>query len=103
MAHQSPIVPIGKQRSEPISWPSEGKTSSSAPAEKAKEAYRISVSAAERTFNDVQQKLSRTTTSLTRSLRSFATERPLHLVGIVASVSLVAGVALRIWRSKHDA
>ncbi len=103
MAHRSPVVAIGKQTSEPISWPSEEKVSAAVPAEKAKEAYRKSVAVAEHAFNDVQNKLSRSTASLAKSFRNLATERPLHLVGIVAGVSLVAGVALRIWRSKRHA
>jgi ElaB/YqjD/DUF883 family membrane-anchored ribosome-binding protein len=103
MAHRSPIVPTGKQRTEPISWPSEGKVSPAQPAEKAREAYRASVAAAERTLDDVQQKLSRTATSLVDAVHTFAKERPLHLIGIVAGASFVAGVALRISRSKRYA
>jgi len=103
MAHQSPIVPIRKQRTEPVDWPSEGKVSSVPPAEKATEVYRTSVAAAERSLRDLQQELSRTATSAVDTVRTFAHDRPLHLIGIVAGASFVAGVALRIWRSKRYA
>ena len=103
MAHQSRIVPARKQSTEPVAWPSEEKVRLAPPAEKAREAYRASVAAAERTLDDVQQKLSRTATSLVDAVRTFAKERPLHLIGIVAGASFVAGVALRIWRSERYA
>ena len=103
MAHQSPIVPTRKQRTEPISWPSEGKVPPAPPAEKATEVCRTSVAAAERSLRDVQQKLSRTATSAVDTVRTFAHERPLHLIAIVAGTSFVAGVALRIWRAKRYA
>jgi ElaB/YqjD/DUF883 family membrane-anchored ribosome-binding protein len=73
------------------------------PAKKATEVYRTSVAAAERSLHDLQQKLSRTATSLIDTVRTFAHERPLHLIGIVAGASFVAGVALRIWRAKRYA
>jgi hypothetical protein len=100
MAHQSPIVPIRKQRTEPVAWPSEGKVRPAPSAEKPTEVYRTSVAAAERSFRDLQQKLSRTATSMVDTVRAFAHDRPLHLIGIVAGASFVAGVALRIWRAK---
>ena len=104
MAHQSPIVPIRKQRSEPVSWPSSQETASQAPpAKEAKDLSSTSMVAAERSLRDLQQKLSRTATSLVDTVRTFANERPLHLIGIVAGASFVAGVALRIWRSKRYA
>ena len=111
MAHQSPIVPIRKQRTEPVAWPSpqeradQAVTSPETAAEQAAveqaiEVYRTSVAAAERSFRDLQQKLSRTATSMVDTVRAFAHDRPLHLIGIVAGASFVAGVALRIWRAK---
>ena len=59
--------------------------------------------AAQRSLRDVQQKLTRTATSVVDTVRTFANERPLHLIAIVAGASLMAGVALRIWRSKRYA
>jgi hypothetical protein len=103
MAHQSRIVPARKQSTEPVAWPSEEKVRLAPPAEKATEVYRTSVAAAERSLRDVRQGLSRTATSLIDTVRTFANERPLHLIGIVAGASVVAGVALRIWRSKRYA
>lgn len=69
----------------------------------ANDIYRSSLSAADRSFRATQRKISGAATSLARSVRRFADERPLHFVGVVAGVSLVAGVALRIWRSKRYA
>jgi hypothetical protein len=89
MAHQSPIVPIRKQRTEPISWPTEDSV--------------FLAPSAERAPSDLQQTLVRSTASAVKSFRRLAIERPLHVIGIVAAVSLIAGVALRIWRSKHYA
>jgi len=109
MAHQSPIVPNRKQRTDPVAWPRSPNTASQTlPAEEAgaaeaKELYRHSRVAVERSLRDAQQKLSRTATSVVDTVRTFANERPLHLIAIVAGASFVAGVALRIWRSKRYA
>jgi ElaB/YqjD/DUF883 family membrane-anchored ribosome-binding protein len=107
MAHRSPIVPIRKQRTEPGAWPSSQQpqtvTAQQTAAADAKELYRNSRVAVERSFRDVRQKLSRTATSAVNTVRTFAHERPLHLIGIVAGASFVAGMALRIWRAKRYA
>jgi hypothetical protein len=104
MAHQSPIVPTRKQRTEPVPWPSSQETPSQAvPAEEAEELYRNSRVAVEPSLRDVRQKLARTASSVVDAVRTFANERPLHLIGIAAGVAFVAGVALRIWRSKRYA
>jgi ElaB/YqjD/DUF883 family membrane-anchored ribosome-binding protein len=65
--------------------------------------YRSSLSAAERSFRATQRKISSAANSLAHSVRRFADERPLHLVGVVAAVALLSGVGLRIWRSNEDA
>ena len=62
-----------------------------------------SLSAAERSLRATRRKLSDATTSLNRSVRRFKDERPLHFVGVVAGMAFVAGVGLRIWRSKRNA
>ena len=114
MAHQSPIVPIRKRRTEPVAWPSPQERASQAvtsqetaaeqaAVEQAKVLYRNSVVAVERSFRNLQQKLSRTVTSAVDTVRTFAHDRPLHLIGIVAGASFVAGVALRIRRAKRYA
>ncbi len=69
----------------------------------ANDIYRSSLSAAEHSFRVTQHKISRAASSLNRSVRRFADDRPLHFVGVVAGVALVAGAALRIWRSKRYA
>jgi hypothetical protein len=65
--------------------------------------YRSSLSGAERSLRATQRKLSDAANSLTRMVRRFADERPLHFVEVVAGVAFVTGVALRIWRSKRYA
>jgi ElaB/YqjD/DUF883 family membrane-anchored ribosome-binding protein len=69
----------------------------------ANDIYRSSLSAADRSFRATQRKISGAATSVTRSVRRFADQRPLHFVGVVAGLALVTGVALRIWRSKRYA
>jgi ElaB/YqjD/DUF883 family membrane-anchored ribosome-binding protein len=109
MAHQSPIVPTRKQRTEPVAWPSsqetvsQARTAEEAAIAEAKDLYKTSVRATQRSLRDAQQKLSRTATSAVNTVRTFANERPLHLIAVVAGASFVAGVALRIWRSKRYA
>lgn len=109
MAHQSPIVPTRKHRTQPVAWPGSQETASQAlpakeaAAEQTREVYGTSAVAAERSFRDVQQKVSRTPASVVNAVRTFANERPLHLIAIVAGASFVAGVGLRIWRSKRYA
>jgi hypothetical protein len=104
MAQQNPVVPIRNQRSEPISWPNpEEPVSGPLPTESAKEILDSSVDAAQRSLRRAQQQASRAATSLIDSVRRFVDDRPLHFLGIVAGVSLAAGVALRIWRSKRYA
>jgi ElaB/YqjD/DUF883 family membrane-anchored ribosome-binding protein len=69
----------------------------------ANDIYRSSLSGAERSFRATQRRISGAASSLAHSVRRFADERPLHFVGVVAGIALVAGVALRIWRSKRYA
>ena len=69
----------------------------------ANDIYRSSLSAAEQSLRATQRKVSDAATTVVRSVRRFADERPLHFVGVVAGAALVAGVALRIWRSKQHA
>jgi hypothetical protein len=103
MAQRRRTVPIRNQRSEPISWPSpEEPVSRPLPTKTEKELYQSSMEAAQNSFHTAQQ-MFRAATSLIRSVRRFADERPLHFVGIIAGASLLAGVALRIWRSKRYA
>jgi ElaB/YqjD/DUF883 family membrane-anchored ribosome-binding protein len=71
--------------------------------EPAKQIPEPSTVAAERSFRTAQRKVSSGAASLMRSVRRFANERPLQFVGIVAGMSFVAGVALRIWRSNRYA
>jgi ElaB/YqjD/DUF883 family membrane-anchored ribosome-binding protein len=71
--------------------------------ESAKEIYRDSLAAVERALDRARRQVSDASSSAAQSLRTFANERPLHFVGIVAGISLLTGVALRIWRSKHYA
>jgi ElaB/YqjD/DUF883 family membrane-anchored ribosome-binding protein len=69
----------------------------------ANDIYRSSLSAAEQSLRATQRKVSDAATTVVHSVRRFADERPLHFVGVVAGAALVAGVALRIWRSKQHA
>ena len=69
----------------------------------AKDIYRSSLTAAERSFRAAQRTVSGAAVSMNRTVRRFADERPLQFVGMVAGVALMAGVALRIWRSKRHA
>lgn len=71
--------------------------------ENAEKSYESSFDSAQHLLLTAQQKVSRTAIMLVRSIRGFANERPLQFVGVVAGVSLVAGIALRIWRSKRYA
>ena len=72
-------------------------------SETADDIYRSALSAAERSFRATQHSISGAATSLARSVRRLADEHPLHFVGAVAGVALLAGVGLRIWRSKRYA
>jgi ElaB/YqjD/DUF883 family membrane-anchored ribosome-binding protein len=105
MAHQSTTIPIRSTRNEPISWPnSEEIMPRALPARKpatAKGIYESSLAAAERSLRAARRKTSDAAASLNVSIRRFADERPLQLVGIVAGVALLAGVALRVWRSQN--
>jgi len=107
MAHQSTTVPIRNTRSQPISWPNpEGATPRTLPPRTpaiANDIYRSSLAAAEESFRAAQRKVSAAANSLTRTVHHFADERPLHFVEVVAGVAFVAGVALRIWRSRRYA
>ena len=107
MAHQSTTIPTRNTRNEPISWPNpEGTLPRALPAPKpatAKDIYQSSFAAAERSFRTAQRKASGAAASLARTVRRFADKRPLYFVGVVAGVALVAGVVLRIWRSKRHA
>ena|SRR5438270_9212830 len=101
MAHQTTSIPTSNPRNQPISWPKEENMPRVLPASQDR-LFRSSLSAAERSLQATQRKISDAATSLAHSVRRFADERPLHFVGVIAGVGLVAGVALRIWRSKDE-
>ena len=107
MAHQSTTVPIRDARNEPISWPNPAETSPRVlPARTSatgSDIYRSSLSAAERSFRATRGKISGAATSLARSVRRLADERPLHFVAVVAGIAFGAGAVLRVWRSKRYA
>ncbi len=101
MAHQSSTIPIRNTRPN-----SEETMPRVLPAPKpatTKDIYQSSFAAAESSFRAAQRKASSAAASLTRTVRRFADERPLHFVGVVAGIALVAGAALRIWRTKRHA
>jgi hypothetical protein len=107
MANQSTTIPIRNARNEPISWPKPeeimpGALPARSPAT-ATDIYQSSLAAAASSFRATRRKASGAAASLTRMVRRFADERPLHFVGVFAGIALVAGVALRIWRSKRHA
>jgi hypothetical protein len=107
MASQGSAVPIRNAKNEPISWPNTDKvTPLMLPVEStesANEIYRDTLASAERVLGKAKDEVSQAAASAARSVRRFANERPLHFVGIIAGISLLAGVALRIWRSKRYA
>lgn len=65
--------------------------------------YQSSLTAAENSFRAARRKASDAAALLAGSVRRFADERPVHFVGVVAGIALVAGAALRLWRSKRHA
>lgn len=102
MAHQTTSIPTSNPRNQPISWPNPEENMPRVLPASEDRIFRSSLSAAERSLQATQRKISDAATSLVHSVRRFAAERPLHFVGVIAGVGLVAGVALRIWRSKDE-
>ena len=107
MASQGNAVPIRNAKNEPISWPNADKvTPPMSPVESTEstnDIYRDTLAAGERALGRAKEEVSQAAASTVRSIRNFANERPLHFVGIIAGISLLTGVALRIWRSKRYA
>jgi hypothetical protein len=102
MAHQTTSIRTSNPKNQPISWPDPEENMARVLPASEDRIFRSSLSAAERSLQATQRKISDAATSLAHSVRRFADERPLHFVGVIAGVGLVAGVALRIWRSKDE-
>src|SRR5437660_6885545 len=93
MAGAPSANPIYPEKRVPISWPQPPVR------QKATEAF----STAARSISTVANAFVRVTGRSVRRVRRAAWENPVYLVAGVAAVSLVAGVALRVWRSQqHD-
>jgi hypothetical protein len=52
-------------------------------------------------FRSACSVFSNSISTLSRRLRYFADERPLHLLAGIAAASFLAGAALRVWRSNR--
>ncbi|HKW17647.1 MAG TPA: hypothetical protein VJO35_09085 [Terriglobales bacterium] len=79
-----------------VNHPSEGL------AENARLRIERGVSAARRSLEAGQEDLTPAARTVLGNLRQFVNERPIHFLGFVACAAFTAGVALRIWRSRHD-
>jgi hypothetical protein len=83
--------------SEPESAPQEQSTEST------RETYETSRVALERSLRKARWQVAKASTAVLNRIRTFATERPLHFVAMIAGASFLAGVALRLWRSNRHA
>jgi ElaB/YqjD/DUF883 family membrane-anchored ribosome-binding protein len=102
MAQRSPIVAVTNERTDVVSWPARQQPVSQArPTESVHQAFETGVAAAERSLRSAQREFSRTTKFVIDRVRGFTDRRPLHFVGVIAGAAFLAGVGLRIWRSRH--
>jgi len=115
MAQPNPVVPVANKQNEVVSWPTaEPRTSRvheiesgngpehKDPIAKVREAVGSGVDAAEKSLHRAQSQVSGAGKSLVHRIQRFADEQPLQFLGIVAGLGFLAGVVLRIWRSKYE-
>jgi hypothetical protein len=71
------------------------------PVSSSSAARRPSQGVIQHSFQTACNVFSKSMSDLSRRVRYFANERPLHLLAGIAAVSLLAGAALRVWRSSR--
>ncbi len=93
MARAASASPIFPERNEPISWPqSRAELEKSEGATFSRDMWSVFT---------IGKPLIGVTARAIHRVRKAAFERPLYLVGGVAVASFLAGIALRIWRSRQ--
>lgn len=118
MAERNPIMPAPNQPTttdaDVVPWPALAEKVATVrdevyetrlaerPTEGVKEMVEDTVARVEGSIRAVRRNVTHSTRSLLESIGRFADERPLHLVVTIAGIAFVAGVALRIWRSRYE-
>lgn len=108
MAERNPILPVSdesiEQQREVLIVSGDAKLNAEPPINFPATSNRKSegVAALQRSFGDARSKIVRSASSAYATIQRFADEQPLRFVMVVAGAAFVAGVTLRIWRSRHE-
>lgn len=105
MAESSSAIPISRQEHEVFTRAVPGPVpviNEPSATERIEDASAAAYSAGERAYRKAQTDVLVLVSRLRNSVRQFAREKPFHLIAAVAVASFFGGVALRVWRSRHE-
>lgn len=104
MAEPLSSLPIPPPKGGPIPWPHE--TDELETCEDLSQTFEESVergrASFQRSWESVQRTFARIANQAEDTARYLRRERPLHVIAAVGIMSFIAGVGLRIWRSRHE-
>ena len=99
----SPIAPVTRQKSDPISWPEKVTLHAVPPARPQRTSPDYDLKrGVQRSWAATQNATSRIARNLSSKLRRLRREHPLQVIAGFAVAGFLAGVGLRIWRSRHE-
>jgi hypothetical protein len=105
MAEPISAIQVPRQEEQPSALgpvPVRPLTSEPSRAEQLKNVSTRAYAAGEQAYRRTRASLNDLLFEVRRNARQFANEKPLKFVLAIAVVSFVGGVALRIWRSRHE-
>ncbi len=105
----NPTLPSTSPKGQAVPWPTASEPLAGSPEISGSNTESVVPKFSERVSDEVQDYYTRIQAAMSdmlersrRRFRYMAQERPMQIVIGVAIASLLAGAALRIWRSNHD-
>ena len=106
MAERVSALPQPPLNDEPIPWPHKAETADAVTQEKSEGQEKLSLEDISRRARSAWQRVQdagdRLITRSRKRMHTLSQEHPLRIVMGVAVACLLAGAALRIWRSSHE-
>ena len=99
----SPMAPVTRQKSDPISWPEKVTLHAVPPARSRRQGWDHELKRSfQRSWATAQNTTSHIAHKLSVKVRYLRRERPLQVIAGFAIAGLLAGIGLRIWRGRHE-
>jgi len=99
----SPIAPVSRQKGDPLSWPEKVTLQAVPSASTRRQGSDFELKRRlQRSWENAQNATSRIAHKLSAKVSYLRRERPLQVIAGFAIAGLLAGIGLRIWRSRHE-